>query len=133
MLNIPDKCVGCSLQCELVHKLTNIINTGKEYYESADEVMSMSAQDINEEVPLKERETILRGTKAVLASLMDENDLEMDELIVKSHRLSDSCDGVVNLKVSRGDKQFVVGVCTSDLAYSNGCLSVHIAPTNDSL
>lgn len=125
-IQIPPKCEGCGVQCDLAQKLVGLImkkNLGLQVGEQliGDVPIFGLGEDQEleqiEELGIENIEELKSGIRKLVGDGLDNIDDEIDSLNAEINANAIACDGVLKMRASKGDVTYTVSVCTSPRVY----------------
>lgn len=138
-IDLPDKCMGCAVQCENVAELGKLMANKDMGNMIGESLVGEEGREFDEMLETKLPEKIAAEAKTNLRQLVGDGLEDIDRRItdVKDKITADAlaCDGVLKMRATKGDVIYTVSVCTSQREYTRDSsapehLSVHVNATS---
>lgn len=121
--SIPDKCLGCPVQCDFASRMA-VLKRNKSLASAIGNAMVGEEEDalffdslVDDEVPPEDAEDVKLTARQQISRSMDEIDAEIEELQSEIDANADVCIGIVPVTGARNGIEYAASLCTSRLQY----------------
>lgn len=138
-IDLPDKCMGCAVQCENVAELAKLMARQEMGNRVGESLVGDEGKEFDEMLEANLPKEVAAEAKTNVRQVVGDGLEDVDRRItdVKDKITADAlaCDGVLKMRATKGDVIYTVSVCTSQREYTRDSsapehLSVHVNATS---